>query len=83
MFANKRLAKSMNKTTKMLYVQENQNSGLISNKNFMFFFLSRQKFVILLQMHNKKNVYLPSKGYSDDLPKSVEVEFVDRFPGLS
>ena len=45
----------------MLYVKENQNSGLISNKNFMYFSLQTE-LEILLQMHNKKNVYLEIEG---------------------
>ena len=28
-------------------------------------------------------IHIPSKRYNEDLPKSVEVEFVDRFRGLS
>ena len=27
-------------------------------------------------------IHIPSKRYNEDLPKSVEVEFVDRFQGL-
>ena len=45
----------------MLYVSEKQNSGLISNKNFMFF-SQQTEFEIFLQMHNKKNLYLEIEG---------------------
>ena len=28
-------------------------------------------------------IHIPSKGYNEDLPKPVEVEFVEQFPALS